>query len=178
MSVVMETEIIVGIFTLAGALGGITIGASLNYLFLERSRRRERIDLLQEETMDSVNEFIASLLHFRMRIKIFGKAPKKEKMAMLGNLRKVNSEYVEAFKNLGKSYFKMNRYVKKGTIHEHFSDVNEKVGKLGKLCIEFIESQYTWLKDGQLSKQLDNLDKQFQKVLDACEQVRDNLLTG
>jgi hypothetical protein len=51
----MET-IIIAIFTLIGVI----VGASLNYLFLERSRLKERKARVQEDMIDALNEFFFS----------------------------------------------------------------------------------------------------------------------
>ena len=171
----METAVIVGIFTLVGTLAGVAIGAILNYWFLERSRRREREDLVREETIDRLNEFYSSLagIHYCLlqSRKVLTNA---EKIALTNIQTGALSRYTKAHGELFKSYFKMKKYTKGGPILKSFREFWKEVEvliNLHHLTENYLN--YAEIKDDNLIKQLVD---QLEKVYDRYTILRDALL--
>jgi len=122
----MDTAVIVGIFTLVGTLAGVAIGASLDYLFREKSRRKERTDLLKEETMDRLTDIGLILQNFSTHIEKLKKKPKKSEEEYLWNeFHETLEKYRISYEELNKSYFRMLRYTKKEPFKELDNIVNE-----------------------------------------------------
>jgi hypothetical protein len=159
----MDTEVIVGIFTLAG----VALGASLDYLFSERSRRRERIDIAKEETMDAVNEITIPLVGFSCHLRELKKASTQAKeKEEFENLLEIAGKERRCIMDLYKAYDKMSRYIKKGEpIHKHFSRLFEENYRFLDLATKFV-MEYPKSKNSQLSEQLKNQMASLLKIRD------------
>lgn len=152
----METGVIVGIFTLLGTLAGVAIGASLDYLFSERGRRRERRDIAQEETMDAITELsepLAELSYYIRKLKKVSTIPaEKEVLKIISDtLDKSRRCFVKVYK----AYFKLSRYIKRGPVRESFSRLFGELKSFLDLLEKFLV-EYPKSKRGQLSEQLEN----------------------
>jgi hypothetical protein len=165
----MDTSIIVGIFTLAG----VAIGGIVNYLSLEKSRRREREDLAQEEAMKVLNEFFSVLPGLQSCLIRSRKVSTKAEETALSNVQaRAESRFFKAHSDLFNSYFKTRKYTKEGPILNLLKEFWKEVDLLDNLIQKTGNYlNYAEIKDEDLIKQLlDQINKIYQshaRLLDA-----------
>jgi hypothetical protein len=160
----MDSAIIVGIFTLAG----VAVGAGLNYITGERSRRRERMDLTQEEMMDTLGKLDYTLGDISVDVEQLGKAPTAEKENyyfgdLIGNLPALHD-------TLGAFYtaqFKIKRYVKSKPIITSFQKIMDELGLLLNKFDEF-RDEYSKSKSVQSCQELQS---QIERTLKAINEA-------
>lgn len=162
----METVVIVGIFTLAG----VAIGAGFNYLFLERSRRQERKDQAEENTLNATSEFFISLTQLHERIRQFRRNPTNTEK---GKLSEAYARFFKNYVNMGKASLRMTRYVKKGPIVSSLVVVRKKLLNLDVENPHSVIGDFTKLKDNQLYQKL---DIELNQIYDDLNKLRDALL--
>lgn len=171
-----ESTIITGVV----ALAGVAIGAGLSYKVLERSRKHERKDRIQEGAIDALVDFYHNLKAFQSFIQLFRKTSTKMNKKSLYDIQKeIGAGYINASNDLLKSQLKVKLYIKKDPIIESLKKFKEEMDKFsGKMkgFADLIEkTDYLTKIDDKLGEQL---EEQIEELADAIVKIRDALIAG
>lgn len=157
---------IVSLLTLAGVI----VGAALNNHFAEKSRRKERQYLAQENLLNALNDFYLDLTHVHYCVKHFREiSDYGDEKRTFNCLVSAEGKITRSGRDMFKAYSVLRRYTKSSTFS--MDELNNERIKFE----EFLSKTYdnhSKLKDEKLNKELDD---QITKINEAIVRFREKL---